>query len=164
VDTCWDDWMRLPEHRKGRQFIRPELCRTYNFGEVVSCPTTTATPSHHVARPQCLVAGTPGDSCCTDRSFAIPGCRGCVGTVQHSSTLVRHLPAGVLPPLWLQGSSQGQFYRDFLKPIQLNTVRVSSHGPWLPLARCAPPTALCASPPSALLPPPPLSAQQANCP
>ncbi|XP_024518016.1 alpha-1,3-mannosyl-glycoprotein 2-beta-N-acetylglucosaminyltransferase-like [Selaginella moellendorffii] len=29
----WDDWLRLNETRKGRQFIRPEVCRTYNFGE-----------------------------------------------------------------------------------------------------------------------------------
>lgn len=29
----WDDWMRLKENHKGRQFIRPEVCRTYNFGE-----------------------------------------------------------------------------------------------------------------------------------
>uniref|UniRef100_A0A5B6ZB62 Alpha-1,3-mannosyl-glycoprotein 2-beta-N-acetylglucosaminyltransferase n=1 Tax=Davidia involucrata TaxID=16924 RepID=A0A5B6ZB62_DAVIN len=29
----WDDWLRLKENRKGRQFIRPEVCRTYNFGE-----------------------------------------------------------------------------------------------------------------------------------
>lgn len=29
----WDDWLRLEENRKGRQFVRPEVCRTYNFGE-----------------------------------------------------------------------------------------------------------------------------------
>eukprot|EP00951_Prasinocladus_malaysianus_P022247 scaffold185897_cov40-Prasinocladus_malaysianus.AAC.1 len=29
----WDDWMRQSEHRKGRQSIRPEVCRTFNFGE-----------------------------------------------------------------------------------------------------------------------------------
>ncbi|KAL7606201.1 hypothetical protein Lser_V15G17052 [Lactuca serriola] len=29
----WDDWLRLQENHKGRQFIRPEICRTYNFGE-----------------------------------------------------------------------------------------------------------------------------------
>lgn len=29
----WDDWMRLKENHGGRQFIRPEVCRTYNFGE-----------------------------------------------------------------------------------------------------------------------------------
>ncbi|XP_058004554.1 alpha-1,3-mannosyl-glycoprotein 2-beta-N-acetylglucosaminyltransferase isoform X2 [Hevea brasiliensis] len=29
----WDDWLRLKENRKGRQFVRPEVCRTYNFGE-----------------------------------------------------------------------------------------------------------------------------------
>ena len=28
----WDDWMRLAEVRKGRQCIRPEVSRTYNFG------------------------------------------------------------------------------------------------------------------------------------
>ncbi|KAF8020849.1 hypothetical protein BT93_G1305 [Corymbia citriodora subsp. variegata] len=31
----WDDWLRLQENHKGRQFIRPEVCRTYNFGEHV---------------------------------------------------------------------------------------------------------------------------------
>ncbi|KAL6209118.1 hypothetical protein ACLB2K_020061 [Fragaria x ananassa] len=29
----WDDWLRLQENHKGRQFVRPEVCRTYNFGE-----------------------------------------------------------------------------------------------------------------------------------
>jgi len=29
----WDDWMRNNEVRKGRQCIRPEVCRTANFGE-----------------------------------------------------------------------------------------------------------------------------------
>ena len=29
----WDDWMRLSSVRQGRQCIRPEICRTYNFGE-----------------------------------------------------------------------------------------------------------------------------------
>jgi alpha-1,3-mannosyl-glycoprotein beta-1,2-N-acetylglucosaminyltransferase len=29
----WDDWLRLNSTRKGRHFIRPEVCRTYNFGE-----------------------------------------------------------------------------------------------------------------------------------
>ncbi|XP_071715560.1 alpha-1,3-mannosyl-glycoprotein 2-beta-N-acetylglucosaminyltransferase-like [Rutidosis leptorrhynchoides] len=29
----WDDWLRLQENHEGRQFIRPEVCRTYNFGE-----------------------------------------------------------------------------------------------------------------------------------
>lgn len=29
----WDDWLRLHENHKGRQFVRPEVCRTYNFGE-----------------------------------------------------------------------------------------------------------------------------------
>ncbi|KAG9136777.1 hypothetical protein Leryth_004537 [Lithospermum erythrorhizon] len=28
-----DDWLRLKENHQGRQFIRPEVCRTYNFGE-----------------------------------------------------------------------------------------------------------------------------------
>ncbi|CAN1805207.1 Alpha-1,3-mannosyl-glycoprotein 2-beta-N-acetylglucosaminyltransferase [Linum perenne] len=31
-----DDWLRLEENHKGRQFLRPEVCRTYNFGEVGS--------------------------------------------------------------------------------------------------------------------------------
>ena len=48
----WDDWLRLPENRRGRAIIRPEVPRTYTFGE--------------------------------------------------------------------HGSSQGQFYSEFLKPIQLN--------------------------------------------
>lgn len=29
----WDDWMRLSAVRKGRQCIRPEVCRNFNFGE-----------------------------------------------------------------------------------------------------------------------------------
>ncbi|XRB03935.1 alpha-1,3-mannosyl-glycoprotein beta-1,2-N-acetylglucosaminyltransferase [Pycnococcus provasolii] len=29
----WDDWMRLAKTRKGRECIRPEICRTYNIGE-----------------------------------------------------------------------------------------------------------------------------------
>ncbi|XP_078445822.1 alpha-1,3-mannosyl-glycoprotein beta-1,2-N-acetylglucosaminyltransferase [Wolffia australiana] len=29
----WDDWIRLRDVHKGRQFVRPEVCRTYNFGE-----------------------------------------------------------------------------------------------------------------------------------
>ncbi|XP_071922047.1 alpha-1,3-mannosyl-glycoprotein 2-beta-N-acetylglucosaminyltransferase-like [Coffea arabica] len=29
----WDDWLRQKENHKGRQFVRPEVCRTYNFGE-----------------------------------------------------------------------------------------------------------------------------------
>nr|XP_033513721.1 alpha-1,3-mannosyl-glycoprotein 2-beta-N-acetylglucosaminyltransferase isoform X2 [Nicotiana tomentosiformis] len=29
----WDDWLRLKENHRGRQFIRPEVCRSYNFGE-----------------------------------------------------------------------------------------------------------------------------------
>ena len=29
----WDDWMRLGQVQQGRQSIRPEVCRTYNFGE-----------------------------------------------------------------------------------------------------------------------------------
>ncbi|XP_073101482.1 alpha-1,3-mannosyl-glycoprotein 2-beta-N-acetylglucosaminyltransferase isoform X2 [Elaeis guineensis] len=29
----WDDWIRLKEIHGERQFIRPEVCRTYNFGE-----------------------------------------------------------------------------------------------------------------------------------
>jgi alpha-1,3-mannosyl-glycoprotein beta-1,2-N-acetylglucosaminyltransferase len=28
----WDDWLREPSQRKGRHFIRPEICRTYHFG------------------------------------------------------------------------------------------------------------------------------------
>mmetsp|Transcript_7631 Transcript_7631/g.28608 ORF Transcript_7631/g.28608 Transcript_7631/m.28608 type:complete len:514 (-) Transcript_7631:382-1923(-) len=28
----WDDWLRLPENRKGRACIRPEISRTYTFG------------------------------------------------------------------------------------------------------------------------------------
>ncbi|CDP14492.1 unnamed protein product [Coffea canephora] len=31
--TYWDDWLRQKENHKGRQFVRPEVCRTYNFGE-----------------------------------------------------------------------------------------------------------------------------------
>lgn len=32
-NAYWDDWLRLKENHRGRQFIRPEVCRTYNFGE-----------------------------------------------------------------------------------------------------------------------------------
>eukprot|EP00271_Cylindrocystis_brebissonii_P006016 TRINITY_DN1853_c0_g1_i1.p1 TRINITY_DN1853_c0_g1~~TRINITY_DN1853_c0_g1_i1.p1 ORF type:complete len:649 (-),score=114.62 TRINITY_DN1853_c0_g1_i1:396-2342(-) len=32
----WDDWLRLEANRRGRQTIRPEICRTYNFGETGS--------------------------------------------------------------------------------------------------------------------------------
>lgn len=28
----WDDWLREPKQRKGRQIIRPEVCRTLHFG------------------------------------------------------------------------------------------------------------------------------------
>lgn len=28
----WDDWLRDPAQRKGRQVIRPEVSRTYHFG------------------------------------------------------------------------------------------------------------------------------------
>ncbi|CAN0358728.1 unnamed protein product, partial [Laminaria digitata] len=31
----WDDWIREPLRRQGRQFIRPEVCRTYHFGKKV---------------------------------------------------------------------------------------------------------------------------------
>ena len=29
----WDDWLREPEQRKGRSFIRPEVSRVFTFGE-----------------------------------------------------------------------------------------------------------------------------------
>lgn len=29
----WDDWLREPKQRKGRQFIRPEVCRTLHYGQ-----------------------------------------------------------------------------------------------------------------------------------
>lgn len=35
-DSYWDDWMRLGSIRKGRESIRPEVCRTFNFGELGS--------------------------------------------------------------------------------------------------------------------------------
>ncbi|KAH1098750.1 hypothetical protein J1N35_015671 [Gossypium stocksii] len=31
--TYWDEWLRLEENHKGRQFLRPEVCRTYNFSQ-----------------------------------------------------------------------------------------------------------------------------------
>lgn len=31
-DSYWDDHIRKNTTRKGRQCIRPEVCRTYNFG------------------------------------------------------------------------------------------------------------------------------------
>lgn len=30
--SYWDDWLRQNGTRKGRQCIRPEVCRNYNFG------------------------------------------------------------------------------------------------------------------------------------
>merc|ERR1719336_65708 len=30
----WDDWMRLPEQRRGRACIRPEISRTMTFGKI----------------------------------------------------------------------------------------------------------------------------------
>lgn len=30
----WDDWIREPPQRKGRHFIRPEVCRTFHFGRM----------------------------------------------------------------------------------------------------------------------------------
>lgn len=33
-EAYWDDWLRDPEQRKGRHFLRPEICRTYHFGKV----------------------------------------------------------------------------------------------------------------------------------
>ncbi|CAM9974433.1 unnamed protein product [Ectocarpus sp. 4 AP-2014] len=32
-EAYWDDWLRDPRRRKGRQFVRPEVCRTYHFGQ-----------------------------------------------------------------------------------------------------------------------------------
>ena len=29
----WDDWLRHPDRRHSRSCIRPEVCRTYTFGE-----------------------------------------------------------------------------------------------------------------------------------
>eukprot|EP01039_Chlorochromonas_danica_P005570 gene5570-6133_t len=29
----WDDWLREPKQRQGRQFIRPEVCRTLHYGQ-----------------------------------------------------------------------------------------------------------------------------------
>ena len=33
-EAFWDDWLREPEQRQGRHFLRPEICRTYHFGNV----------------------------------------------------------------------------------------------------------------------------------
>jgi alpha-1,3-mannosyl-glycoprotein beta-1,2-N-acetylglucosaminyltransferase len=30
----WDDWLRQPEQRKGRQILAPEICRTFHFGRL----------------------------------------------------------------------------------------------------------------------------------
>jgi len=32
--SYWDDWMREPQHRKGRSCIRPEISRTKTFGKI----------------------------------------------------------------------------------------------------------------------------------
>lgn len=29
---AWDDWIRLPDQRRGRACLRPEISRTYTFG------------------------------------------------------------------------------------------------------------------------------------
>jgi len=34
-EAFWDDWLREPPQRKGRQFLRPEISRSYTFGENV---------------------------------------------------------------------------------------------------------------------------------
>lgn len=34
-EAYWDDWLRDPRRRRDRQFIRPEVCRTYHFGKKV---------------------------------------------------------------------------------------------------------------------------------
>jgi len=31
-DIFWDDWLREPEQRLGRQILRPEVSRTFHFG------------------------------------------------------------------------------------------------------------------------------------
>ena len=33
-DRYWDDWLREPQQRRSRHFLRPEVCRTYHFGKV----------------------------------------------------------------------------------------------------------------------------------
>ena len=33
IASYWDDWMREPQQRKGRVCIRPEISRTYTFGD-----------------------------------------------------------------------------------------------------------------------------------
>ncbi|CAM9916023.1 unnamed protein product, partial [Hapterophycus canaliculatus] len=32
-EAYWDDWLRSPPRRRERQFIRPEVCRAYHFGQ-----------------------------------------------------------------------------------------------------------------------------------
>ncbi len=32
-EAFWDDWLREPPQRKGRNFLRPEVSRSYTFGE-----------------------------------------------------------------------------------------------------------------------------------
>lgn len=49
--TYWDDWLRLKKNNKGRQFIRPEVCRTYNFGEHV-CVSTLSVFTFHLLLSQ----------------------------------------------------------------------------------------------------------------
>ena len=31
--TYWDEWLRLPEQSRGRSTLRPEVSRTFTFGE-----------------------------------------------------------------------------------------------------------------------------------
>ncbi len=35
-EAYWDDWLREPKQRKGRHFLRPDVCRTYHFGKAGS--------------------------------------------------------------------------------------------------------------------------------
>jgi alpha-1,3-mannosyl-glycoprotein beta-1,2-N-acetylglucosaminyltransferase len=43
----WDDWLREPDQRRGRQFIRPEITRTFHFGEKGGASQNQFGANHH---------------------------------------------------------------------------------------------------------------------
>lgn len=47
----WDDWLREPPQRKGRNFLRPEISRTYTFGEQVRGDPSQRAPVTHTHTP-----------------------------------------------------------------------------------------------------------------
>lgn len=56
----WDDWLREPPQRKGRNFLRPEISRTYTFGEQVRRRRGDAPARHRRDSPWAVI---PRASC-----------------------------------------------------------------------------------------------------